>query len=134
MAGERLTEDSSLRDALTDEQAKQLIDWGLTHIKTEVNNTLEMEDEPAAQNLDARVAEVRKVIHQVNQMVDGWEDGDPAGRWQDLIALSQALRPLQSPTVNLESTPQIFTLGQSETPLDKDTLFTKLMSILETTP
>ncbi len=130
-AGERLTEDSRLRDALTDEQAQQLFDWGLAQIQVTVESTLDLADEPAGRQLDAQVTKVRRVMRQVNQMVENWESSDPAGHWQDLWELSQTLRPWQQPAGAWEATPELFTLGQSETPLDKDTLFTRLMDIIK---
>ena len=120
-----------MRDALTDAQAQQLLDWGLAHIQTEVESTLDLEDEPAGRQLDAQVTKVRRVMRQVNQMVDHWESGAPAGHWPDLLVLSQALRPLQPPAGAWEATPELFSLGQSATPLDKDTLFERLMDIIK---
>lgn len=136
-AGERLTEDSSLRDALTDEQASQLLDWGMAQIKTDVELTRDLPDEPADAQLEKTVTQVRHVMHQVNQVIDSWTGQDPAGRWQMLLELGQFLRPLQSnPAGFSASTQTLFALGQSDTDLDQDALFERLMAVLRggTTP
>lgn len=130
MAGERLAEDSSLRDALDDDQASQLLDWGVGEIKVEVARTIDLDDEEAATHLDRYVEQVRNVMHEVNEIMDHWTNDDPAGHWQALLELNQALRPWSQHADAGSITRDIFTLGQSAATVDSETLFNQLMTIL----
>jgi hypothetical protein len=71
MAAERLLENSSLRDALTDEQAQQLLDWALAQVRQTAVRTANLPDNDAEPVLDETTTAVSQVMKQINRLVDG---------------------------------------------------------------
>lgn len=65
----RLMEDSSLRSHLTDDQAQQLMDWGLAQVEETAVRTADLSDDEAAPRLEETVTAVRGVMQMVNRMV-----------------------------------------------------------------
>ncbi len=67
-AAERLTENSSLRDELDDEQAKQVLDLGNAYLKRVADETADLTDREADNIVEAQTERVSRVIRQVNQL------------------------------------------------------------------
>jgi hypothetical protein len=131
-AGEPLTEDSSLRDALTDEQAGRLLDWGLTQVKQKVEATLEMPHEEAATTLEEYSHQVRQVMREVNQLVETLPQAEESEGWTQLLAFSQSLHKLDVPHLRKEATVSpLFRLEAERDSLDQATLFERLLVILQ---
>ncbi len=73
-----LVEDSSVRAELTDQQAKELIKWGVAHIETEAARTADLPAEAALPLLEEKTTAVRTAMLLVNQLVrpGGDEEAD----------------------------------------------------------
>ena len=84
-AGEPLTEDSSVRDALVDSEAQPLLDWGLKQVEQEVDRTLDLEDEPAATHLESFSGRVRDVMPQVNDLMASLPESTDAAAWEAMV-------------------------------------------------
>lgn len=66
---ELLMEDSSLRDNLDDDQAKQLLDWGLAQIKATAVATAAMSDDEAQTKLEKDGTAVKLIMKGVNDLI-----------------------------------------------------------------
>ncbi len=128
---EPLLENSSLRDALDDEQAQQMLDWGLAVIAGEVERTLKLSDEQALPRLEGSASIVRKIMGQVNDLVDTLPEMSDTDSWHELLLLTERLRRLQAtPAEKLESAREAIGLGRARHQLDRDTVFAHLLDIL----
>lgn len=77
-AAEQLYEDTRLRDALDDEQAQQLLGWGLRELQRAASRVVALPATEAAPQLEEQAASVREVIARVNQFVQSytqWSEG-----------------------------------------------------------
>ncbi len=130
-AGEPLTEDSSVRDALVDTEAQPLLNWGLKQVEQEVDRTLDLEDEPARVHLESFSGWVRAVMRQVNDLMVSLPESTDAAAWEALVVLTQRLQALYpgSPT-HSQSMREVFDLAQKRHTLDRDQLFKEIMDIL----
>lgn len=130
-AGEPLTEDSSVRDALVDAEAQQLLNWGLKQVEQEVDRTLDLEDEKARAHLESFSGRVRAVMRQVNDLMAKLPESSDATAWEALLLLTQRLQALYpgSPT-HSQSMREAFDLAQKRHTLDRDQLFKEIMDIL----
>ena len=66
---ELLMEDSSLRDNLNDDQAKQLLDWGLAQIKATAVTTAALSDDEAQTKLEKDGTAVKLIMKGVNDLI-----------------------------------------------------------------
>ena len=66
---EQLMENSSLRDNLEDEQATQLLDWGLQQVKDSVKKTANLPEEDAQPTIEKETTAVRLIMQGVNDLV-----------------------------------------------------------------
>jgi hypothetical protein len=66
---ERLMEDSSLRDNLTDTQAQQLLKWGIRQIEDAARRTLGLPDEAAKQTVEKEGTAVHLIMKGVNDLM-----------------------------------------------------------------
>jgi hypothetical protein len=64
-----LVDDAGLRSNLTDAQAKQLLDWGLGHVKRMAQQTARLSDEDAYPALEEMVTTVRRIMRLVNRLM-----------------------------------------------------------------
>lgn len=91
-AAGQLMEDSSLRSYLTDEQAQQLLEWGLAHVEQAATRTANLPDDDAMPVLEEKVAAVRSVMQLVNRLVG--TAGETAG--EDEVVNDQMTRLLKN--------------------------------------
>lgn len=132
--GEPLTENSSLRDALTDEQATELLNWGLAQLDPVVAQTLALDDAAAEPLLAAQADLVRQLMHQVNRLVTLLPDpaAEMAEVWQQLLLFSQLLRRQRpTPAGAEQTTAALFQLVQDRTSLSQADIFRQLMQLLQ---
>jgi hypothetical protein len=66
---ERLLIDSSLRDNLTDDQAKRLLDWGANQIEISFSNTMDISLEEAGQIMVQQTEYVRTISYKINELI-----------------------------------------------------------------
>jgi hypothetical protein len=80
-AAGQLTEDSSVRDHLTDDLAQPLIDWALAQVEQTAVRTAYLPDETAAPLLEEKVTAVRAIMRLVNQLMRPITEGtaEPEG-------------------------------------------------------
>ena len=125
---ERLMENSSLRDELTDDQAQRLLDWGNARLKKVVTETADLADEDADNILEAQTERVSGVMRQVNRVVETVNRGERQEAEDHLKALLENLDSLQNKTVELEANVEQL-VAAPET--DNQRLFEKLMALID---
>ena len=74
-----LVEDSSVRAELNDEQAKELIKWGMDKIKAEAARTVLLPDEEALPMLEEKTTAVRTIMLLVNKLVRPGDSEEDTG-------------------------------------------------------
>lgn len=132
LAAERLLDNSSLREALDDEQAQRLLDWGLAHVSHAVAQVAHLPDEEAEAILDEVTTAVSRVMKEVNRLVDGaavMDDAEAQQRWQQLIDNLRRLQPSGATTAVAAEGQQILQRRQVITGPD---LFESFMTLLAT--
>ena len=128
-----ILENSSLRNALDDDQAEQLIDWALSKLRAELDRTKTLPDDDALAVVEPLSDKVSAVMRSLNRFVDAMrvppppEDEDDA--WsQRLIAGVQAIRQTDIAPENALNIEAIY-LDRSY--LGIQTAFEQLMDIIQ---
>ncbi len=67
---DQLLSDSSVRDALDDEQAQQLLDWGLARLRAAALELRHLPTEEARSLMDEKVRTLRRHMQQANRLVE----------------------------------------------------------------
>lgn len=130
-AAEPLLENSTLRDALTDEQGQQLLDWGLAQVKQAVADTLSVADSEIEAVLEEQTAAIGRIMRVVNQLIDGMAtttDEEWPALWQQLSHGLEQWRGHGLQAAVMEKR----VAGRSS--LDNAGLFTYLMTLIQTSP
>jgi hypothetical protein len=125
---ERLMENSSLRDELTDDQAQRLLDWGNDHLKKVAAETAGLGDEDADNILEAQTERVSGVMRQVNRVVETVNRGERQEAEDHLKALLENLDSLQNKTVESEADVEQLVAAPE---IDNQQLFEKLMALID---
>lgn len=67
---EQLLSDSSVRDALDDEQAQQLLDWSLARLRAAAQDLRHLPTEEAQSLVDGKVQTLRQRMQQANRLIE----------------------------------------------------------------
>lgn len=67
---EQLLSDSSVRDALDDVQAQQLLDWGLTRLRVAALELRNLPAEEARSLIDEKIQALRQRMQQANRLLE----------------------------------------------------------------
>lgn len=132
MYAEQLMENSSLRDNLEDEQATQLLDWGLAQIKASAKKTAVLPEDDAQPVLEKDATAVRLIMQGINDLVGSV--GQPLDF--DIIddTMTRVLKNLRWLTEAPPSTEQLQAVAEfnkARDSEDKTTAFTQLMTLVE---
>ncbi len=129
-AAEMLVDDSSLRENLTDLQAKQLLDWGLRCAQEESIRTAALADDEALPLLEDAVAKVRRSMRLVSRIMGSASPSAANDLELPLISL------LKNVSLLTGKNPTPFMMTQAETislhrnSLDSAAVFQLLMAIV----
>ncbi|MEW5987502.1 MAG: hypothetical protein AB1791_12785 [Chloroflexota bacterium] len=130
-AAEPLLENSTLRDALTDEQGQQLLDWGLGQVKQAVADTLSVDAGEIEAVLEERTAAIGRVMRAVNRLVGGLDaaaDEEWPPLWQQLSDGLQQWRGHGLAPAVLEA------MTASRPNLAQASLFAHLIALIQSSP
>jgi hypothetical protein len=131
-AAERLLDNSSLRDALTDEQGKQLLDWGLAQTDAAAQRTAKLPDAEADPALDDHVTAISDVMRQVNRLVAIWPSADEESIRDNLKKLLTGLRAVRQTALTTSQNELLEKLAQPESKQqDTAALFADLMGLIQ---
>lgn len=128
---EQLMENSSLRDNLTDEQAKQLLNWGLAQIKQSAANTSRLPDEDAQPLIEKDATAVRLIMQGVNDLIGGVGQPVEFDIIDDTMTrLLKNLRWLTGQKAAPEQLQAVADFNKAREAQDKDAAFASLMKLL----
>jgi hypothetical protein len=131
-AAERLLDNSSLRDALTDDQGKQLLDWGLAQTEAAAARTAKLPDAEADPALEDQVTAVSDVMRQVNRLVAVWPSADEESVREHLKKLRTGLHAVRQRATTKSQNELLDKLaGQDRAQKDTAALFTDLMTLVQ---
>jgi uncharacterized membrane protein YccC len=149
--GERLSGDSSLRDALTDEQAQRLLDWALAQVRDaveraeaapepeaemaegeevaveEVVETPEADDAPL---VESRFEAVRQVMRQANKMVEELPQASSARTREYMLQFLDALCEVDARAVQVNDMMDMEQMALNREELGQEAIFERLMAII----
>lgn len=132
-AGEKISENSSLRDNLVDEQANQLLNWGLTRLEKTVEQTLEQPDEQAEPTLESDSDAVRQAMKKINDLSLSLPQIDDGQAWTQLLALVENLYQVsRDPAGEEDKVIHLEQLINNRQTLSQAQIFAYLMEIAQT--
>jgi hypothetical protein len=130
-SAEVLTEDSSLRSNLTDEQAQQLLDWGMARVRESVTATISLSDTEAYPILERRVAVVRRIMRLLSRLMTSPSSRSQSDTNEYLSRLLDGLQQLAGRPGNRALLSQAKLLGGSLSLVDRDSTFQLLMELVQ---
>jgi hypothetical protein len=131
-ATERLVEDSSLRDALTDTQAGKLLAWALAQLEREIDRTLELPAEEAAPRVENKTHAVRQVMHLTNKLVEDLPQASLARSREYFLQLVDALCEVDAQAVQVDDMLLVEKMAEKRESMDRETIFDELMTMIRT--
>lgn len=131
-ASERLYGDSRLRDSLTDEQAEQLLAWGIAQVEEEVARTAQLPEGDARPVIEAQTDAVHRILHLVNQIVAQLPEATQAGSQEYMGQLVDALCEVDSRTVHINDMLALEKLVARREELTGSEIFEQLLAIIRT--
>jgi hypothetical protein len=131
-AAERLLDNSSLRDALTDDQGKQLLDWGLAQTDAAAERTAKLPDAEADPALEDHVTAVSDVMRQVNRLVAVWPSAGDENIGDHLKKLLAGLQAVRQTALTTSQNEWVAKLAQpAYRQQDSAALFADLMNLVQ---
>lgn len=132
-AGEKISENSSLRDNLVDDQATQLLNWGLARLEKTVEQTLEQADEQAEPTLESDSEVVRQAMKKINDLSVSLPQMDEGEAWAQLLALVEKLYEVsRDPAGEEDKVIHLEQLINNRQTLTQTQIFEYLMEIAQT--
>lgn len=126
-AAERLLDDSRLWDGLPDDQAQQLLKWGVDQIKRLLPQVSDMSDEEAEAWLDDQITAVAKMMTEIKMLTPELGNLDVGSLQSQLRGL---LDNLQAVTGEAISERSLNRLTRNYTRWDAAELFQQLLQML----
>ncbi|RMH02162.1 MAG: hypothetical protein D6706_00665 [Chloroflexi bacterium] len=126
-AAESILENNTLRDALTDDDAQELLDWAMAQLKQAAEVAMLLPEETAESFMTERVTAVSRIMRQVNNLtakLPHMATEDLQFRLDDLSAALQTLTGFAPHPTDLQQ------LLVNRHALDNQTIFRKLMQII----
>lgn len=123
-----LLDDSRLRDELTDDQAQQLLDWGLDFLEETAVRTVHLPESDALELLELQVTAVQLIMRLVNDLVAHpglLPDEDLVNT--RLVRLGKNLQWLHNSPSDRERVRRLRRFRQQRDALDRETAFQLLL-------
>ncbi|HZD10333.1 MAG TPA: hypothetical protein VE553_03245 [Candidatus Binatia bacterium] len=128
-ASDRLVSDSSLRDALDDDQAQRLLDWGLAQVRNSAEKARKLPAAQARAAMESAVQSVRNVMQQTNRLVEQVTQGND-DMYVAVLKLVEALYELDDSTILLRDLMSLEDLARNRSDFDRQAIFSHLMSLI----
>jgi len=123
---ESLMSDPGLRDELTDDEARPLMDWGLSQAAAIARR---MAAQASAESLDDAVGDLRKLMKRINRLVGHRREGDPELVRKDLRRLAKYSERLFGGTVVRPDEAQLETFLAEQAVLDNRGIVERLLAM-----
>ena len=123
--------DAGLRDELTDEQAQQVLDWGMARLEETAVRTAHLPDEDAFAVLAEKETAVRLILRLINDLVarPGLQTDEDLVNTR-LVRLGKNLQWLYHSPSDRERVRRIRNFRQQQESLDRNTAFDLLYAVL----
>lgn len=129
-AAEQLYEDSRLRDALDDEQAQQLLGWGMRELQRAARRVVALPATEAAPQLEEQAATLREVIARVNRFVQGYAQWSEGQRREQMAGLVEWLCRRPTGELQVGDIMQLERIAVTSDSLSPQELFSSLLSVV----
>ncbi len=129
-AAEQLYEDPRLRDALDDEQARQLLGWGMRELQRAARRVVGLPDAEAAPKLEEQAVTLREVIARINDYVQGhaqWSEGE---RREQIAGLATWLCRERPGALQIGDIVRLETIAAAGESLSPQELFSSLLTVV----
>lgn len=129
-----LLDNSSLRDALTDEQGQPLLDWGIAQLKAEARRTIDLPEEDILPLLEERAGTVANLMRYFNRYIQTFSNPSAVEQlpgevtWLEKVMIELEL--LSGGTLSVSSYEALDSLQQQNAQLTADFAFAQLMQIV----
>jgi hypothetical protein len=129
-AAEQLYEDPRLRDALDDEQARQLLGWGMQQLQRAARRVVALPAAEAAPELEEQAASLREVIARVNDYVQGYGQWSEAQRREQIAGLVEWLCRGRAADLQIGDVVRLETIAAAGDTLTPQELFSSLLTVI----
>ncbi len=126
---ERLIEDESLRDGLTDAEAKRMLDWGLQQARRAAANTVDLSEEEAALELERKSDRLRSTMRRVNHLMSRLGAAEIEER-PEITELLHEMKQDELLAHKPSLADRIAELAEGIVDMDRDQTFNKLMDLV----
>lgn len=127
-----LYENSSLRDDLTDAQAKQILDWGKEHLRQTAVATASFLDDDAHPLLEREATAVQLIIKGVNDLVGSIGQSPDFDVIDDTMTrLLKNLRWLTNRRPTAEALQQVDQFNEAREEVNREAAFTALLTLVQ---
>lgn len=130
LAVEQLASDSALRDALDDDQAQRLVNWGLARIRSSAEAAATLPQRQSDEVVSEIVQAVRTVMMRVNDLVDKQVRGS-GDVYVAVLQFVEALHDLTLQPLPAQHMETLQALAQPRGDLSSRDVFSKLMALIE---
>jgi len=127
MAMERIMTDTRLRGSLTDEQAKQLLGWGVAQLNQVALKTEGLDDASAETMMDEQMSAVTRILRYANKLTEPHNLGNPEEEAWLTESFQSSLAQWQGYPVGTMLTQQLASCLRTG---DRDIIFQQLMDML----
>jgi len=125
-----LVDDSSLRDDLTDDQARQLLDWAMARLTHEAIAVDDLNDEDAGRALETTTATLRQVMRSVNLFMSKPHNAAAGGLDSAMEALVRQAAQLTGNYPDPARLARAEILGRQRAGVDVDAAFERIMALM----
>jgi hypothetical protein len=126
---ERLMEDESLRDGLTDAEAKRVLDWGLLQAKRSAANTLDLNEEEAHLQLERESERLRATMRRVSRLMSRLGE-DTIREAPEITKMLREMNKDEHLAHNPALADRIEELVKDISEMERDQAFNKLMELV----
>lgn len=130
LAATQLYEDTRLRDALDDDQARRLLAWGYRAIAHATNAPKSTPEKDIASHIEERVETVREVIGGINRLIESYVQRNEVERQRQLGVLLDWLCRLRTEGLTIDIVMRLETLPTAMDEIAPDHVFDLLLAAL----
>lgn len=134
-AAESILGDAGLRDELTDDEAKPLIEWGVSQASAMARRVVaEAALQSDIDTLDESLASLRRLMKRVNRIVGRRAEGDPESLRKDVDRLASLSEKLYGDLVSRPDTAQVEAFLTQQSLLSNEQIVAKLLAMYAPPP
>ncbi len=134
-AAESILGDAGLRDELTDDEARPLIEWGLRQASAMARRVVaEAALQSSMETLDDSLTSLRRLMKRINRLVGRRGEGDPERLRKDFARLASLSEKLYGDAVSRPETAQVEAFLVKQAALSNEQVVTTLLAMFAPPP